>query len=83
MAIQSNRKTGRKYLRGGKTRGRRPKRLATTARTSLDTRTGTVWEPFDLSPEEIARIAMQSPPRNVEDWKFLDGATTLPEEVIE
>ena len=34
-----------------------------------DSRTGTEWEPFDLSPEQIARLAMQGPPKK--DWRYL------------
>lgn len=34
-----------------------------------DSRAGTEWEPFDLSPEEIARIAMQGPPKK--NWRYL------------
>ena len=79
----TRRKTGRKQLRQPHKPGRRPKLLATSARSSRDARAGTVWEPFNLSPEEIARIAMQSPPRDISQWKFLEGATELPADVVE
>lgn len=79
----TGRKTGKKHLRQGHTRGRRPKKIASSARPSRDARTGTLWEPFNLSPEEIARIAMLSPPRDLKDWKFLEGQTELPADIVE
>lgn len=42
-------------------------RRETPAQT--DSRMGTEWEPFDLSPEQIARLAMQGPPKK--DWRYL------------
>ena len=34
-----------------------------------DKRIGTLWEPVEASPEEIARACMQGPPK--ETWDYL------------
>ena len=69
MALRNSRRTrpqrGR-ALRGPRTRD---KTIRKQAPPRQDSRTGTEWEPIDLSPEEIARLAMQGPPKK--DWRYL------------
>ena len=36
-----------------------------------DRRTGTLWEPVDLTPEQIALACMQGPPKK--KWEYLKG----------
>jgi hypothetical protein len=40
-------------------------------RPEKDARYGTLWEPVDLTPEEIARACMQGPPKK--RWDYLRG----------
>ena len=40
-----------------------------TTKPEKDPRTGTLWDPVDAPPEEIARACMQGPPK--EDWDYL------------
>lgn len=39
------------------------------ARQDKDTRTGTLWEPVEASPEEIAKACMEGPPKA--KWDYL------------
>ena len=38
-------------------------------KTSEDKRIGTLWEPVDATPEEIAQACMQGPPKRKWDFK--------------
>ncbi len=38
-----------------------------------DKRMGSLWEPVEATPEEIARACMQGPPK--ETWDYLTKAT--------
>ena len=66
-------------------RNRRSKRIRTVGITvttgeskskrnrNRDRRVGTIWDPIDLSPEEIARACMQGPPKK--EWDYLKKNT--------
>ena len=48
-------------------------RTSNRRRRSRDKRVGTIWDPINLSPEEIARACMQGPPKK--EWDFLKKET--------
>ena len=45
--------------------------MAKDEKPEKDARYGTLWEPVDLTPEEIARACMQGPPKK--RWNYLRG----------
>ena len=45
--------------------------MAKKQRARRDRRTGSIWEPVNLSPEQIALACMQGPPKK--EWDYLSG----------
>ncbi len=52
--------------------------MATKKDDMKDARTGTLWEPVDMTPEQIARACMQGPPKK--KWDYMKNWTKQAEE---
>ena len=48
--------------------------------TDKDKRIGTLWDPVNASPEEIARACMQGPPKERWDYQTKNTEPTLPDD---
>ena len=48
------------------------------AKTRTDKRMGSIWEPVEATPEEIAKACMQGPPK--ETWDYLNRSEKQKEE---